>query len=351
MASILPQTHVNGNLLSGIRASPTGRFRAAKNELHGKKRKAFRHEATYNSHYGKRSDEQVEWAALGLLALLWGGSFFFVSIAVRELPPLSIVAVRTGLAAVALIALMAAARALPPLRADVLRTFLVMGALNNALPFVLIVWGQTRIAGGLAAILNASTPVFSVIVAHMAGRERATPARLAGVLAGAAGVACIIGGDALAGLGDDIPAQLAVLGAGLSYSFAALAGMRLRELGVQPLAAAGGQVSAATLLLLPLVLWIDRPWSLPPPSPETWAALAALALLSTALAYVLYFRILSSSGATNVLLVTFLVPVSAIILGAAFLDERLRLAHFAGMALIGLGLAAVDGRPLRWLRR
>lgn len=292
-----------------------------------------------------------QWAVLGLLALLWGSSFFSISVAVQELPPLSIVVARTGLAAVALLALMAATRALPPLRADVLRMFLLLGALNNALPFVLIAWGQTRIAGGLAAILNTSTPIFSVIVAHVAGRERATSARFAGVFAGAAGVACIIGVDALAGLGDDVPAQLAVLGAGLCYATATVAGIRLRELGVQPLAAAGGQVSAATLLLLPLVLWIDRPWILPPPSLETWAALAALGLLSTALAFILYFRILSSSGATNVLLVAFLMPVVAIILGAVFLDERLRLAHFAGMALIGLGIAAIDGRPFRWLRR
>lgn len=118
-------------------------------------------------------------------------------------------------------------------------------------------------------------------------------------------------------------------------------------MGVKPMVVAAGQVGATSLMLLPAVLLVDMPWSLPMPGPRTWMALASLALLSTALGYVLYFRILATSGATNVLLVTFLIPVSGVLMGVLVLDETLELRQFAGMALIGLGLAAIDGRLLR----
>ena len=225
-----------------------------------------------------------------------------------------------------------------------------MGALNNLIPFSLIFWGQTRITGGLAAILNATTPLFTVVLAHfMTTDERMTPNRLGGVLLGVAGVVVLIGPAVLHELGLQLLAQIAVLGAALSYALAGIFGRRFRD--VPPLVSAAGQVSATTIMMLPVVLCLGAPWSVPLPGPWTWAAILGLALLSTALAYLIYFRLLASAGATNLLLVTFLIPVSAIVLGASLLGERLEPRHFGGMALIGLGLAAIDGRPLRLLRR
>ena len=205
-----------------------------------------------------------------------------------------------------------------------------MGLLNNAIPFCLIVWGQTHIASGLAAILNATTPMFTVVVAHvLTDDERMTRNRLAGLLIGLAGVVVIIGPGALQSLGSDVLAQVAVLAAAVSYAFAGVFGRRFRRLGVAPMAASTGQVIASTAILLPLALLVDRPWTLPMPSAETWAAIFGTAALSTALGYILYFRILETAGATNLLLVTFLIPVSAILLGALVLGERLSLPAFS----------------------
>jgi drug/metabolite transporter (DMT)-like permease len=186
-----------------------------------------------------------------------------------------------------------------------------------------------------------------VLVAHLlTSDERLTRGRIAGVLLGLAGVVVLIGPQALAGLGRDVLAQLAVLGAALAYGFAAIFGRRFKRMGVPPLATAAGQVTASSAMLLPFALLIDRPWQLDAPGFEAWAAILGLALLSTALAYVLFFRILASAGAVNLMLVTFLILVSAIVLGGAFLGEALAPSDFIGMALIGLGLAAIDGRLL-----
>ncbi len=293
-----------------------------------------------------------EWGLLLALSILWGGSFFFTAVVVDALPPFTIVILRVGLAALALNVVVVAMGLRMPTAVGVWGAFFGMGLLNNAIPFSLIVWGQTQIASGLASILNATTPLFTVVVAHyLTADEKMTGGRLAGLVIGFAGVVVMIGPEALAGLSVYVFAQLAVLAACLSYAFAGVFGRRFRSMGVAPVATATGQVTASTLLLLPLVLWIDRPWTLPMPGVEIWAAVAGLALLSTALAYILYFRILASAGATNLLLVTFLVPVSAILLGVTLLGERLEPAHVAGMALIGLGLAAIDSRPFKALRR
>ena len=295
-----------------------------------------------------RTMTAAEWAMLLALSVLWGGSFFFTSIAVKELPLLTIVALRVGLAALMLHVTLRLLGVAMPRDGRVWAAFFGMGLLNNAIPFCLIVWGQTHIASGLAAILNATTPLFTVVVAHgLTDDERMTGNRLAGVLIGLAGVAVMIGPDALKGLGADVLAQLAVLAAALSYAFAGIFGRRFSRMGVAPMATAAGQVTASTAMLLPLALLVDRPWTLAVPSAAAIAAILGIAALSTALGYVLYFRILATAGATNLLLVTFLIPVSAIVLGALVLGERLSVRHGFGMALIGAGLAAIDGRLLR----
>lgn len=298
-----------------------------------------------------KSMSPFEWLLLIILSILWGGSFFFVGIAVEALPPLTIVALRVSLAAIVLVTVVHVTGLRMPTNHKVWIAFFGMGVLNNVIPFSLIVWGQTHIASGLASILNATTPLFTVIAAHVLTQdEKMTKLKMTGVTIGFAGVVIMIGNEALGGLGKSIYAQLAVLGAAISYSLAGIYGRRFRQLGTKPLVTASGQVMASTVLLTPLALIIDQPFTLPMPGLEVWLAIAGLALVSTALAYILYFRILSTAGATNVLLVTLLIPVSAILLGTAFLSEQLEVKHLVGMGLISIGLLSIDGRVFRIIR-
>jgi drug/metabolite transporter (DMT)-like permease len=287
----------------------------------------------------------LDWSLLLALSLLWGGSFFFVGVAVKALPPFTIVLLRVAIAAAALQVMVRVTRTPMPRDAKAWRAFFGMGLLNNAIPFSLIVWGQTHIASGLASILNATTPLFTVLVAHMlTADERLTWGRIIGVLAGLAGVVVLVGPQALSGVGEDVAGQLAIVGAAISYAFAGIFGRRFRRMGIAPMATATGQVTASSLLILPGALLVDRPWDLAMPGIAVSLAILGTALLSTALGYVVYFRLLASAGAVNLLLVTFLIPPSAIILGGLLLGEHLQATDFAGMALIGLGLAAIDGR-------
>jgi len=234
-----------------------------------------------------------------------------------------------------------------PATASAWLAFVPMGLLNNVLPFSLLFWAQTQIPSGLAAILNATTPLFTVLVAHWATQdEKLNAGRIAGLLFGLAGVVVMIGPDALHALGLNVAAQLACLAAALSYAFAGVYGRRFR--GEPSLRVAAGQLTASTILLIPIVIVVDRPWAAPLPSTTALGALFALAILSTALAYVIFFRILSRAGATGISLVTFLIPVSAILLGTLILGEQLAVRHFVGMIAIAFGLAAIDGRPFAW---
>jgi drug/metabolite transporter (DMT)-like permease len=289
-----------------------------------------------------------EWGLLLLLSLLWGGSFFFSEVALRELQPFSVVLGRVGLAALALHLLVLASGQRLAASPQLWGRFATMGLLNNLLPFCLIVWGQTQIASGLASILNATTPLWGVLLAHVLTRdERLSANRLAGVVLGLGGVVVMLGADALQGLGLSLLAQLAVIGAAVSYACAGIFGKRLR--GTPPLLAATGQLTCSTLLLLPVAMLVDQPWTRPLPGAATWGALLGIALLSTAAAYVIYFYLLARAGATNLLLVTLLIPISALLLGTTLLGERLEARQVLGMALIGGGLAAIDGRLVRWL--
>ena len=293
----------------------------------------------------------VEWVLVVALSLLWGGSFFFVEVALEGLPPFTIVALRVGFAALALVVVSLLSRQMPPASLGIWSAFLGMGLINNAIPFSLIAWGQTEIGSGLAAILNATMPIFVVLVAQVAtDDEKITRARLAGIGLGFAGVAIMLGPAALADIGGHVGAQVAVLGAALSYSCGVVFGRRFARLGVRPLATATGQVTAATLWLVPVALAVDQPWRLAAPTLDVWGAALALGVLSTGLAYILYFRILAVAGATNLSLVTFIVPASAILLGTVILGESLGPTQVGGMALIAAGLVAIDGRLLAKLR-
>lgn len=294
----------------------------------------------------------LEWGMVVALSALWGGSYFFNEIAVAELPTFTVVFGRVALAAVILFAVMKIVGQKMPFNRQIWLAFCGMGLLNNALPFALIVWGQSHIASGVASILNGTTPLFTVIAAHFFTRdEKMTGGRILGVLVGFIGVAFMIGGGAAEALGVNITAQIACLAAAISYALAGVFGRRFRSMGVAPIATATGQVTASSIMLLPIMLIIDKPWTLPVPSMAAMGALVGAAALATALAYILYFRILETTGATNLLLVTFLVPVSAILLGVLVLGEVLQPRHFFGMLMIGFGLAAIDGRPWKLARR
>ncbi|MBX9911936.1 MAG: DMT family transporter [Beijerinckiaceae bacterium] len=286
-----------------------------------------------------------DWLMLAVLSVLWGGSFFFNKLALAQWPPLPVLLVRVGLAALALLLVVRLAGLSMAVGKRVWLAFFGMGVLNNLIPFSLFLWGQQQIASGLASILNAMTPIFAVLVMHAFGGERATGRKIAGIAAGFAGVAILIGPDALSGLGLNLLAQLACIAATVSYAFSGLYGRRFREL--PPLVTAAGQLSASTLMTLPIVLLLNPPWTLPIPTGQTVFALVGLALISTALAYFIFFRIMRSAGPSNVMLVTFLIPVSAIMLGVGLLGEALLPRHFAGMAAIFTGLALIDGRLLR----
>jgi len=287
----------------------------------------------------------LEWLMLVVLSLLWGGSFFFNKLTVAEWPPFAVVQVRVGLAALALLVAVRIAGQSMAVGRELWLAFFGMGILNNLIPFSLFLWGQQQIASGLASILNATTPIFAVLVMHCFANEKATGLKLGGVLAGLVGVAILMGPDAISGLGSNLAAQLACILAAVSYAFSGLLGRRFR--GVSPLVAATGQLSASTLMMIPIVAVMHPPWTLPVPSHGAALALVGLALISTALAYLLFFRIMRTAGPSNVMLVTFLIPVSAILLGSGLLGEDLLPRHFAGMAAIFVGLALIDGRVVR----
>jgi drug/metabolite transporter (DMT)-like permease len=289
------------------------------------------------------------WSLIIILSILWGGSFFFVGVAVRELPPFTIVWCRVGLAAAILLAVVYLKGDKMPFSPGLWGAFFVIGAINNVIPFSLIVWGQTHIESGLASILNGTTPIFSVVLASLLTREeRLTPNRISGVLIGWAGVTVLIGIESLGGFGVKVLGQIAVLGAAVSYAFAAIYGRRFKDL--SPLVVAAGMLTASTVMMTPVALVIDNPWQFSP-GLHTIMAVIGLAAVSTSLAYLIYFRVLATSGATNILLVTFLIPISAILLGATVLGERLGWNAFVGMGLIFIGLIAIDGRLIKNIRR
>ncbi len=289
------------------------------------------------------------WALLIALSLAWGTSFLTMAVALRGFPPFTIVLARTAMAALVLgLACVAMGLRLPRGR-QAWTTCAGMGLLNNAIPFTLIVAGLQFIPSGLAAVVNAATPVFAVLCAHwLADDERLTPNRLAGALTGVLGVGILVGPAAfdLTRGGEALGIALC-LGACLSYGLSGVWSRRVKRVGLAPLPAATGQCATAALLMLPLVVLVDQPWALPAPPVEAVLALLALGLVATALAYALFFAILAGAGATNTMLVTLLVPVSALLLGWAVLGGALSPRQVAGMVVIGAGLLLIDGRLVR----
>lgn len=295
------------------------------------------------SQTANRSMDLATWGLLVLLGFIWGGSFFFGRIAVQHVPPITLVLFRVALAAIALHLAFGRLPGFYQTLSSHWRALLVMGLINNAIPFTLIFLGQTKIGAGLASILNATTPLWAVLVAQVfTTDEKITPAKLIGCALGLAGMVMLIGPAALGIADSPLWAKLAVVGAAVSYGFAASFGKRFK--GVSPRITATGQLTASSLIMLPLALVVDQPWALPMPPLNVIAAILALALVSTAFAYIVFFRILSTAGATSASLVTLLVPPAAILLGVVFLGETLSLTEALGLGLIALGLLSLDNR-------
>ena len=288
----------------------------------------------------------AEWGLLVILSILWGGSFFFSKIAVEGLPPLTLVFIRFASASILLYAYLRSNGQGIPTQPSVWGSFLGMGLLNNLVPAGLIVWGQTMIPSGLASVLIATTPIFSILATQWVGtNETVTPGIVVGIALGVLGTILLFRLDSSDGSGRSVIGVTACLGAAVSYGFANAFGRRFQQLGIEPVMGAFGQMTATSVITLPLMLAFDAPWLLPFPGVKVWACMVGLVLLSTVLGYVIFFRILAKAGATNISLVTLLIPASAVFLGSAVLGETLSSIQLLGMLLIGSGLLAIDGRP------
>jgi drug/metabolite transporter (DMT)-like permease len=285
------------------------------------------------------------WGLIAILSVLWGGAFFLIEIGLRSFPPTTLVFIRIGFAVPPLLlALKLMGERLPTDLAS-WKMLTAVGLLNCTLPFMLFFWGQQYLDSGYASILNATTPLWSVPIAHfMTSDERATQARIIGVLFGMAGIIVMVGPDASKGLSQNLLAQIACLVSTVFYCIAAIYGRRLSQANMTPMVIATGQTLMGALFLIPAMLIIDQPWTLPIPRLDASLAGLTLALLSTALAYGLYFKLIDRAGASNATLVAFIMPILAVILGFAFLNEQLNGGQIAGAALIALGLAIIDGR-------
>ena len=290
-----------------------------------------------------------EWWLLIILSVFWGGSFFFVEVALLDFQPFTLVFLRIAIAALILVGVVYLTGKRLPSFFKTWGGYIVMGMLNNAIPFSLIVWGQTRIESGVASILNATSPIFTVLLAHfLTSDERLTSKKVMGVLIGFIGVYLMMKPELTDGFSWRGLGQAAVLGGAASYSFAAIFGKRFKD--IPAVVNSAGMLICSSIMMLPLVIIVDSPWSVRP-SLEAMSAVLGIAVISTAIAYLVYFHLLATAGATNALLVTFLIPVSALFLGVGILGEVIKVLEYAGMICIFLGLIIIDGRALDLVKR
>jgi drug/metabolite transporter (DMT)-like permease len=289
-----------------------------------------------------------EWWLLIILSVFWGGSFFFVEVALLDFQPFTLVFLRVAIAALILVGVVHLTGKRIPASFKTWSGYVVMGMLNNAIPFSLIVWGQTRIESGVASILNATSPIFTVLLAHfLTSDERLTTKNIMGVLIGFIGVYLMMKPELTDGFSWRDLGQVAVLAGAVSYSFAAIFGKRFKD--IPAVVNSAGMLICSSIIMLPLVVIIDSPWSVRP-SLEALSAVLGIAIISTAIAYLLYFHLLATAGATNVLLVTFLIPISALLLGVGILGEVIKVLEYVGMGCIFLGLIIIDGRALNLVK-
>ena len=290
----------------------------------------------------------TEWMLLVGLSVLWGGSYLFMKLAVLTVPLFTIVLGRVSIAALALLIVLTISGTGIPKGRRIWLAFFGMGIFNNVIPMSLIVFSQNSISVGLASILNSITPLFTILVAHMTTNdERLTFRKLVGISFGIMGVVMLMGPELVDNFGVAALGEWACLGAALSYACANTFGRRFVQLGTKPMQTAFGQVVASTVILAPLVLVVDQPWTISDPGFLPVLSILALGLFCTALAYVIYFQILARSGATAIALVTFMIPPSAILMGWLALGEQISFQNFLGLSLIGVGLFSVNRQSNR----
>mgnify|MGYP000969551971 CR=1 FL=1 len=290
----------------------------------------------------------TEWMLLVGLSILWGGSYLFMKLAVLTVPLFTIVLGRVSIAALALLIVLTISGTGIPKGRRIWLAFFGMGIFNNVIPMSLIVFSQNSISVGLASILNSITPLFTILVAHMTTNdERLTFRKLVGISFGIMGVVMLMGPELVDNFGVAALGEWACLGAALSYACANTFGRRFVQLGMKPMQTAFGQVVASTVILAPLVIVVDQPWTISDPGFLPVLSILALGLFCTALAYVIYFQILARSGATAIALVTFMIPPSAILMGWLALGEQISSQDFLGLSLIGVGLFSVNRQSNR----
>lgn len=292
----------------------------------------------------QRRRSGYEWALLLALVAMWGSSFLFNKLAVATVPPSTLVAARLTLGALCLIALLYMRGSRLPPAGPIWGVYALLGIVGNALPFFLIAWGQQTVDSALAGILIAAMPLGTLVLAHFVVHgERLSAARAAGFALGFIGIVSLLEPAAVlaAGAPGQVTAQIAVLGGALCYS----ANSVLARLLVKSdfLVASAGTLLVAALLMLPIALILDQPWTLQP-SASSVAAILWLGLGPTAIATILYFKLISSAGPTFMSLVNYLSPTVAVFLGVSLLGEQPGAAAYVGLALILAGIAVSQYR-------
>ncbi|MFN3172555.1 MAG: DMT family transporter [Hyphomicrobiales bacterium] len=289
------------------------------------------------------------WLLLLAMGALWGISFVFSKIAVVEIEPMTLVFIRTALAALVLLAVCRISGVRLPTSFKAWRDYAVLGFFSSSLAFSLIFWAQQFIDASLTAILIAATPFFTVLVAGlMLADERLSTQKIIGVVIGFVGVILVVGPRHLLGLGADLLAELAVLLAAAAYATASIWGRRFA--GEQPLATATGQVTASAVMMLPMAFIFESPLQMSMPSWPVIGAVIALAVFCTALTYLIFFRVLKMAGASNATLVGLVIPVFTMLFAVPILGETITLLKLSGMLMIAVGMMVLDGRPLAALR-
>jgi drug/metabolite transporter (DMT)-like permease len=293
----------------------------------------------------------VEWGLIALQSMLWGSSYFFIAVVQSEVPALTMAALRTVPAAtVLLVIVLSLGYRLPATLAE-WRLFVGFSAFNTVLPFLLIVWGQSRTSGGMAAILNATAPLFGIFLAHVLTHdEKLSWTKAAGIAVGIAGVGILMGRDVLAGASADLLARLALIASPFCYVCANIF-VRRRLGSYPPFVIAAMQMLGAIFVATPLALAIDRPWGQPAPSVRALGAVVAMGVFGSALASLCHFTVLQRAGATNASLVTLVMPLTPVALGGLFLGERLSATDLAGALIVAAALLIIDGRPVAAVRR
>ncbi|RYE33693.1 MAG: EamA/RhaT family transporter [Hyphomicrobiales bacterium] len=295
-------------------------------------------------HPAAPTNRAVELALLLVLAGLWGGSYTFIKLGVETIPPLTLIAARTLIAGLVLLAVIRWRGLRLPRDLATWRQFLIQACLNSVVPFTLIAWAERSVDAGLATILSSTSPIFVVLLSCLsASAERLPGLRLAGIAAGLAGTVLIVGTQAISGFGEHLWAQLALVAASICYGGAALFGRSFK--GLDPIMPAAGSLLCGAVVLAPLSLTLDRPWTLAP-SAQSIQALVALSLVSTALAFVIYFRLIARLGSVATTSVAYLRVPTGVLIGMVFLGEALVPTAWAGLGLVILGVMAMT-LPLR----